>query len=643
MLNIMRTSLLAAIAIGTTVANAGVVDESQYIELYRDYPVGTWRLETPQGGTWENRTDIVYANDRAVRVTLNADQLFLIRDGWGGINKTGMTAVEFYFYSTTELFTKIDVQAASSAITGNRIRLSDVVTQQVGAWTKVTIPYAWLGINSGTRFSFLRFFNESGGNIQFYLDEVRVIKPAMMNAAITINANNVHSIVPPPMFGAGGSIFNPYFDYPSTKVRVKEAGINAFTYPGGADTNSFDWRTNMETRNNVPAILTVDGFLKMSDQLGADKIIGVNYGSGTPEDARDWVHYANVVRQSNVRYWVIGNENYGVWSYDTHAIPHDAVTYAQFSIAAINMMKAVDPTIKVGINGMYSEHAYPQSISVQNPRTGEMVRGWTPVVLTLMRDAGVIPDFIDVHFYPQGPHAESDNNLLQTVEYWDLVFGPMRQILNDYLGAAAQNVTMNVTENNGVFFNPGKQSVSIVSALYLMKSWVKISEWKAGSFIWWRLHQHVQTVGNLSQLLNGWRQYGDYGLLARAYPPDISPPVNERYPSFFAMKLLKIFARPGYQLLDTVSTNPQITTLAARNPSTGRVNLLICNMSASQVLTATVNVNGFARTESPNVYTYGAEEDVAQRDIKVWRVPQSRVSRRLEIRMQPYSMNVIEL
>jgi hypothetical protein len=307
------------------------------------------------------------------------------------------------------------------------------------------------------------------------------------------------------------------------------------------------------------------------------------------------------------------------------------------------MMKAVDPTIKVGINALHSEHAYPQRISVQNPRTGQMVNGWTPVVFSLMKQANVIPDWVDVHYYPQGPLAESDSNLLQSAEYWDRVLPPMQSMINDYFGQQAPNVKLYVTENNGVFFNPGRQSVSTVTALYLMKSWVETVNYKVGAFIWWRLHQHVQTVGNMSTLLHGWREYGDYGVLARDYPHGISPPVNERYPAFYAFKLLKIFARPGHQLLRVTTNNKQITVSSARNPNTGRVTLLICNNSKETLVTARVSVLGYHRTESPTIFTWGAQEDVAMADIRVYRVPIQFSGRDLDLHLAPYSMSVVEL
>lgn len=644
----LRTKIVAAAPAFAALLFAGTsalaIDDSSYIEMYRDYPIGTWRVEASTGGTWENRNDRVYANANAIRATIPNNEYFQVRDSWGGLTKVGVTALEFYFYSDTELLSVIDVEAASSNNTGPRKRLSLFATQNVGAWTRVTIPLSQLGLTINSKFRLFRLHNVSGAQIQFRIDEIRAVRPVVATAGVVVDSTIVKTTVAGPMFGVAGGIFDPYFDFASTKVRAVEAGMNTFTYPGGTIANNFDWRTNMDIRFNQPALCTVDGYLKMSDQVGAHKIINVNYGSGTPIDARDWVHYANVVRLSNVKYWGIGNENYGVWSYDTHPFPHDAVTYAEFAAEAITLMKAVDPTIKVGIACIYSESTYPQRVSVTNPVTGQQTNGWTPVVLTYMRNLGVLPDYIDVHYYPQGPYAESDNNLLMTAEHWELVFDPMRRILRDYLGTTAgNNVELFVTENNGSYFNPGRQSVSIVTALYLARSWMKTVDLNAKAFVWWRLHQGLQAGGNMSELIYGWRNYGDYGVLARGYPQGTSPPVNEPYPTFYALKMLKLFARPGAQILSTTSDNLQVVSMASRDPQSGRIKLMLLNTSRDTTITTALTPIGFIRTESPAVFTYGITEDANQQDIRVWQVPSARSTRRFEVRLPPYSINVIEL
>ena len=60
------------------------------------------------------------------------------------------------------------------------------------------------------------------------------------------------------------------------------------------------------------------------------------------------MNYANKVKRHNVRYWEIGNENYGTWEADKNTRPHDPVTYATRFKEYWRQMKAVDPSIKIG-------------------------------------------------------------------------------------------------------------------------------------------------------------------------------------------------------------------------------------------------------------------------------------------------------
>jgi alpha-N-arabinofuranosidase len=65
------------------------------------------------------------------------------------------------------------------------------------------------------------------------------------------------------------------------------------------------------------------------------------------DTAAAWVRYANVTKGYHVRYWEIGNESY-LSSYNGQAT---AQQYAQDLVDFSTVMKAVDPTIKIGANG----------------------------------------------------------------------------------------------------------------------------------------------------------------------------------------------------------------------------------------------------------------------------------------------------
>ena len=127
-------------------------------------------------------------------------------------------------------------------------------------------------------------------------------------------------------------------------------------------------------------------------------------------------------------------------------LPHDPWTYAMRFTNYYAQMKAADPTIKIGAladvfeDGTVNYTHHP----VVNPRTGQTQYGWNPVMLTYLRSNNCIPDFLIVHDY--GPTAGDTQDLLYP-RVWASHAASLRRQLTDYLGDAATNVTLEVTES----------------------------------------------------------------------------------------------------------------------------------------------------------------------------------------------------
>src|SRR5204863_5191444 len=49
------------------------------------------------------------------------------------------------------------------------------------------------------------------------------------------------------------------------------------------------------------------------------------------------------------KYWEIGNENYGDWESDLQSPAHSALTYANRAADYMTRMRAIDPTIRIGV------------------------------------------------------------------------------------------------------------------------------------------------------------------------------------------------------------------------------------------------------------------------------------------------------
>lgn len=150
---------------------------------------------------------------------------------------------------------------------------------------------------------------------------------------------------------------------------VKESGVKYVRYPGGNFVSGYDWKAGIGLKNQRKAVkenawkeiepntFGVDEFMDWAKKCGIEPIMAVNLGLGTPEEAAELVEYCNATvgywaekrkenghaEPYNVKYWCMGNEMDGEWQ-----IGHKTMEgYAAIANKAAELMKAVDPTIKL--------------------------------------------------------------------------------------------------------------------------------------------------------------------------------------------------------------------------------------------------------------------------------------------------------
>jgi hypothetical protein len=371
--------------------------------------------------------------------------------------------------------------------------------------------------------------------------------------------------------------------------------------------------------------------------------ITANYGTGTPQEAAAWVHESNIVRGLKNWYWEIGNENYGSWERDNNNRPHDPVTYANRFKEYWLAMKAADPRIKIGAVVALGEDSfsnYPEQ-QVTNPRTGEVHRGWTPIVLDTLRQLGIAPDFVIYHRYEQGPFGESDLFLLNSASSWANDAAGIRQMVNDYVGPKAHRVELAVTEHNSVFSNPGKQTTSLVNGLFHADAVGNLLKTEFNAMLWWDLRNGQEGGNNNDALLYGWRRYGDYGIVNAADP---SGPAD-RYPTFYVSKLLKYFARGGETVVQASSDYGSLGVYAVRG-NDNSMRILVINKHPSAAVSTTISIPGLRNGEIAKVYSYGIPQDeAAHTGMGSADVQQSSITvgTTLTFTPGPYSVHVIQL
>ncbi len=134
-------------------------------------------------------------------------------------------------------------------------------------------------------------------------------------------------------------------------------------FPGGSLADEYHWAANISGDNAWQWATSFAKFAQVATNLKAQAFITVNYGSGTASEAAAWVRHANVTNRLGFKYWEVGNENFGPWEHDTNALKNHAFTYATRSKLYIEQMKAVDPTIKVGVVAVTGENSYQNGYS----------------------------------------------------------------------------------------------------------------------------------------------------------------------------------------------------------------------------------------------------------------------------------------
>jgi hypothetical protein len=456
---------------------------------------------------------------------------------------------------------------------------------------------------------------------------------------VTVDATTVVRTVDDRMFGLNDAVWDGAFNDPLTMTALTAVDARFLRFPGGSTSDTYHWLTNMSDGNSFTWATSFDNFASTARAIGAQVIITANYGSGTPSEAADWVKYSNVTKGYGFKYWEIGNECYGTWENDTQPLPHDPVTYATRAVQYLQAMKAVDPTIKIGVVADASEDSYVNGYShtVNNPVTGLNHMGWTPVMLATMKSMNVFPDFLIYHSYPQLNGSEDDATLLQNALGWPALAADLRMQLNDYLGPQGPPIEILVTENNSVDTNPGKQTTSLVNGLYMADSVCNLMQTELNSLVWWDLHNGQLTGNNNAASLYGWRQYGDYG---------IESPMHDPYPTYYVMKLMSNFARGGDRVVKATSDTPFLAAYSALRAN-GTLSVLLINKSPNLTYTVNFTINGYSPIPAAKVYTYGIAQDTAAQtgtgspDVAVNGISNAAAS--FSASVTPYSVTLVSL
>jgi len=171
----------------------------------------------------------------------------------------------------------------------------------------------------------------------------------------------------------------------SIKESLSSMNLGALRYPGGEKSDNYLWSIppytsakpqfatkgncnfpNNNTRfssnyiNPLSTTMDFDEFMTLCLAINAKPLIVVagdaNYCTYCPNpptlndlitNAVEWIKYANIKKNFNIKYWMVGNESWNKAAYDN---PSTALQYANDFVQFSKAMKAVDSSIIVVAN-----------------------------------------------------------------------------------------------------------------------------------------------------------------------------------------------------------------------------------------------------------------------------------------------------
>ncbi|PYU43629.1 MAG: alpha-N-arabinofuranosidase [Acidobacteria bacterium] len=205
--------------------------------------------------------------------------------------------------------------------------------------------------------------------VRVYLDSRRVVAPLDRN-----------------LFGSflehlGRAIYEGVYD-PGSKLseangfrkdvisEIRQMGVPIVRYPGGNFVSGYNWLDGVGPKESRPRVLDkawnaintnqfgTNEFMAWCKAVGTEPLMGLNLGTGTPEEAAALVEYCNldqgtkwsdlrrkhgVAEPYKVKRWCLGNEMDGPWQ-----IGHMTATeYGMKAQDAARQMRYVDPALQL--------------------------------------------------------------------------------------------------------------------------------------------------------------------------------------------------------------------------------------------------------------------------------------------------------
>ena len=165
---------------------------------------------------------------------------------------------------------------------------------------------------------------------------------------------------------------SPFADEEGLRTDVLEAmrriRVPILRWPGGCFVSSYNWKKavgmhrvpvfDKSWRVEEPNTFGTDEYIALCRKIGCAPYICTNAGTGSMEEMSDWVEYCNLDHEGEfarwrienghrepyrVKYWSIGNENYGWWELGAKG----AGEWGRLVLESAKLMQHVDPNVEL--------------------------------------------------------------------------------------------------------------------------------------------------------------------------------------------------------------------------------------------------------------------------------------------------------
>jgi alpha-L-arabinofuranosidase len=428
-------------------------------------------------------------------------------------------------------------------------------------------------------------------------------------AAVTVDQTSTGVAVTNQILGMNMAVWYDFTANTSTLVNAfQNAGIVALRWPGGSTSDDYHWNGTSTTNpaNGVaPTPSTCEGayqdpntnYLNFINDLesaitnGFDVALTADYGTnpscnggGEPSEAANWVQYA-YANGGKVSHVTVGNEVYGHWEEDMHAVQWDPTTYYSAVIGTngyYDLIKAANASTLVGV-----------VVDANCTTANDCTDNWDTTVLP---NAAGYYDFVEYHYYPQNPGSENDTYLVQQAAQG--LTTNINKIKTELTNAGEPNTPIYVGEMGSVSSNPGKQSMSITQGLYAGQMLGEMMNDGVSRATWWigfgNCNGSSGYMGTTSNPIYGWQDFGAYNVFSDGSEDASCTPwgtLGSVSPTSVAFQLFSNVAVTGENVLTPTVTGDTTDVRAYAATHSGGTALVLFNLNETTSETLTIGLS----------------------------------------------------